>query len=64
MSDIPKTKRVRDLVKGDTVLFSPSLKREVLYCVPSSIDPVHLIAFTDNPAQQIAKAPDDEVAVE
>lgn len=55
--------KVRDLEKGDVIVYSDDIKRTVKYCIESSIDPVYLIGFeeTDEP---IAKGLYDVVMVE
>lgn len=58
-----RVKEVRDLVKGDILLFGPTVGRTVEYCVESSIDPICLIGFLFGEPKQIAKAPDDIVLV-
>lgn len=55
--------QVKDLRIGDVMIFGSGTKRTVNYCVPSSIDPVHLIGFADDKTQ-IAKSPDDYILID
>lgn len=63
MREGAEARQVRDLAKGDIILFGPTTGRTVEYCVESDIDPVYLIGFAFGEPQQIAKAPDDWVFV-
>lgn len=55
--------KVRELVRGDVLVFDGDTKRTIKNIVPSSIDPVNLIYF-DETDESIAKDPADVVMVE
>jgi hypothetical protein len=60
--DITRTVRVRDLEKGDVLVFG-DIRRTVKHIDQSSVDPVYLIQLEETD-EAIAKAPKDLVTVE
>lgn len=55
--------KVRDLEKGDKIVFGKDTTRTVKHCVESSIDPVYLIYFEESD-ESIAKGLNDTVMIE
>jgi hypothetical protein len=60
--DMTRTVRVRDLEKGDVLVFG-DIRRTVKHIGQSSVDPVYLIQLEETD-EAIAKAPKDLVTVE